>query len=199
MLQLVTAALNLDWGLVRLSRRALLPLLRYAQLIFVPPFGATSVLGFSLLLGIMVQVWTGFLLAFLFVPDPSFVIGRRLDYFLDVWWYPAAYYMHTGGVDIVFTLSYAHLLKKIYLRTFAAEDADGWFTGVFAFLVYHVVVFLGITLSTSHLGDVTVTIAANMFWSLLGCWHRSYALLFGNKHLSVDQLTRFMVAHYIAA
>jgi len=61
------------------------------------------------------------------------------------------------------------------------------------------VVFLGITLSTNHLGDVTITIAANIYWSLLLRWHKTYAPFFTNKHLNVDQLIRFMVAHYVIA
>jgi hypothetical protein len=67
------------------------------------------------------------------------------------------------GVDLLFVLSYLHVFKKIYLKNYAHGDLDGWFTGAYAFLIFHVVVFLGITLSTNHLGDVTVTIAANMF------------------------------------
>jgi len=95
--------------------------------------------------------------------DPAFVIGHRLDFFLEVWWYPHVYAMHVIGVDLLFVLSYLHILKKIYLRNYSRGDLDGWFTGAYAFIVFHVVVFLGITLSTNHLGDVTVTIAANMF------------------------------------
>ena len=60
-------------------------------------------------------------------------------------------------------------------------------------------VFLGITLSTNHLGDVTATIGANIFWSLLLRWHKTYTPFFTNKHLNIDQLTRFMIAHYISA
>lgn len=96
-------------------------------------------------------------------------------------------------------MSYLHVLKKVYLRSFTEGDPDGWFTGAYAFAIYHVVVFLGITLSTNHLGDVTVTIAANIFWSLFLCIHKIYSVFFSNKHLSSDQLTRFMVAHYISA
>jgi len=75
--------------------------------------------------------------------------------------------MHVVGVDLLFVFSYAHVLKKVYLRNYGTGDTDGWLTGAYAFLLYHLVVFLGITLSTNHLGDVTVTIAANIFWSLL--------------------------------
>lgn len=77
------------------------------------------------------------------------------------------YKAHVIGVDLIFVLSYIHLLKKLYLKNYTEGDTDGWFTGAYAFLIYHVVVFLGITLSTNHLGDVTITIAANIYWSLL--------------------------------
>lgn len=73
------------------------------------------------------------------------------------------YKAHVLGVDFLFSLSYLHLTKKIYLKNHTVGDLDGWFTGAYAFLIYHVVVFLGITLSTNHLGDVTIMIAANIF------------------------------------
>lgn len=109
------------------------------------------------------------------------------------------YKLHVVGVDTIFVLSYLHILKKIYIKNYVEGDLDGWFTGAYAFLIYHVVVFLGITLSTNHLGDVTITIAANIYWSLVGRAHKAYAPLFTNKHLNVDQLVRFMLAHYICA
>jgi quinol-cytochrome oxidoreductase complex cytochrome b subunit len=109
------------------------------------------------------------------------------------------YKLHVVGVDTIFVFSYLHLLKKIFIKNFVETDLDGWFTGAYAFLIFHLVVFLGITLSTNHLGDVTVTILANMFWSILLRWHKSYSIFFSNKHLNVDQLVRFMIAHYLAA
>lgn len=73
------------------------------------------------------------------------------------------YQAHLVGVDVLFILSYLHILKKIYIKNFTQGDLDGWFTGGYAFLVFHLVVFLGITLSTTHLGDITIMIAANIF------------------------------------
>lgn len=69
---------------------------------------------------------------------------------------------HVVGVDSIFVLSYLHILKKIYLKNFVSDEAAGWTSGSSAFVVYHGVVFLGITLSANHLGDVTVTIGANI-------------------------------------
>ncbi len=129
----------------------------------MPYFRPTSVFGFALLVAIYVQMYSGFLLAIFYLPDPSFVIPIREDLFMEVWWFPYVYKAHVLGVDILFTLSYLHILKKFYLKNYAEGDLDGWFTGAYAFLVYHLVVFLGITLSTNHLGDVTIMIAANIY------------------------------------
>ena len=144
-------------------------------------------------------MYSGFLLALIYLPDPSFVIFLRTEFFAEIWWYAYFYRMHVVGVDLIFVFSYAHIAKKLYLRNYATGDVDGWLTGGYAFLLYHLVVFLGITLSTNHLGDVTATIAANIFWSLLARWHKTYTPFFTNKHLNIDQLTRFMIAHYISA
>lgn len=134
-----------------------------------------------------------------YIPDPSFVIAFRETYTNEIWWFSYAHKAHVVGVDSIFVLSYLHIFKKIYLRNFSGVDVDGWVTGAYAFVFYHVVVFLGITLSSNHLSDLTLTIGANIYWSLAGFKHKAYAPVFTNRHLNADQLTRFMLAHYVAA
>lgn len=73
------------WSLGRLTRFGLTALARYALLVFVPYFRATSVFGFALLLNIITQMWSGFLLALYYIPDPSFVLTFREEYFNEVW------------------------------------------------------------------------------------------------------------------
>jgi quinol-cytochrome oxidoreductase complex cytochrome b subunit len=108
-------------------------------------------------------MWTGVLLALYYLPDPALVITLRMELMAEVWWYPLVYRLHVIGVDTIFIFSYFHLLKKLALKNYATGDADGWVSGTFAFLLYHLAVFFGITLSTNHLGEVTVMIAANMY------------------------------------
>lgn len=145
------------------------------------------------------QMWSGIMLSLYFVPDPSFVMTFREEYMNEVWWFAYVHSAHVVGVDSIFTLSYLHIFKKVYIKNFLGADLDGWVTGTYAFLVYHAVVFLGITLSSNHLGDLTLTIGANIFWSLFLFKHKAYTVAFTNRHLNVDQLTRFMVAHYVVA
>jgi quinol-cytochrome oxidoreductase complex cytochrome b subunit len=183
----------------RAGRNVFGVLSRYSSFVLVPYFRATSAFGFALLANLASQFISGVLLALYYVPDPSMVMTFREEYANEVWWFTYVHKAHVVGVDSIFVLSYLHIFKKIYLKNYAGADVDGWVTGAYAFVVYHGVVFLGITLSSNHLGDVTVTIGANIFWSLLGSAHKAYAPLFTNSHLNVDQLTRFMVAHYVVA
>jgi ubiquinol-cytochrome c reductase cytochrome b subunit len=151
------------WMHVRVGRAYVQELARYAVHIVVPHFRASSVFGFALVLALAIQILSGILLALLFVPDPTFVMTVRCELQNEVWGFWGVYRGHVTGVDCVFTLSYLHMLRKIYLKNYMGADADGWISGTYAFLVFHVVVFLGITLSTNHLGDLTLTIGANIF------------------------------------
>jgi hypothetical protein len=68
--------------------------------------------------------------------------------------------------------------------------------GGYAFFWFHYIIMLGICLSASHLSDLTLTVFANIFWSLINNIYKTYYIVFTNKHLNVDQLTRFMILHY---
>jgi quinol-cytochrome oxidoreductase complex cytochrome b subunit len=64
-------------------------------------------------------------------------------------------------------LSYLHILKKIFLKNYVTSESDGWLVGGYAFLFFNAIIFLGISLSATHLSDLTLTIVANIFWSVL--------------------------------
>jgi quinol-cytochrome oxidoreductase complex cytochrome b subunit len=106
------------------------------------------------------------------------------------------YYLHVRGVDALFVLSYLHILKKIFLKNYITSESEGWALGGYSFLLFHWIVALGICMSGSHLSDLTLTVVANIGWSLVNKIHKAYYVVFTNQHLNVDQLTRIMVFHY---
>lgn len=158
----------------------------------------TSITGFVLFTAILVQIATGFYLACYYLPEPGLIIELREEMFVDTRYGFEIYSMHVRGVDVLFTCSYWHIVKKIYLRNFVGSETDGWFLGGYAFLFFHYIVGLGICLSASHLSDLTFTIAANIYWSLFDNLHKTYYVIFTNKHLNADQLIRLMILHYIS-
>ncbi len=117
--------MSLFWANGRFNRHLVGSFARYAVTIAVPYFRPTSVFGFSLLVGMYAQMYSGFLLSIFYLPDPSFVIPTREDLFMEVWWFGYVYKAHVIGVDILFTLSYLHILKKFYLKNYSEGDLDG--------------------------------------------------------------------------
>lgn len=149
-----------------------------------------------LLISIVMQLLSGFYLGWYYIPEPGLVIELREEMFNDTRFGAEVFYMHLRGVDTIFVLSYMHILKKIYLKNYVSAEADGWILGGYAFFWFHYIVALGISLSATHLSDVTLTIVANIYWSVFNNIYKTYYIIFTNKHLNTDQMTRLMVLHY---
>ena len=186
-----------NWSLIALSSTFYSYINFFVNRLILPFSSTSSIIGFMLLLMIALQLLSGFYLAWYYIPEPGLVVELREEMFNDTRFGAEIYHLHVRGVDVIFFLSYIHIFKKIYLKNYIHVDADGWFVGGYAFLWYHYVVALGICLSASHLSDLTLTIIANIFWSLTNNTYKTYYLIFTNKHLNTDQLARIMIFHYI--
>jgi len=184
------------WNLVSLSGSVFSYLNFFVNRLVLPFSSVTSIIGFMLLLTIVMQLLSGFYLGWYYIPEPGLVVELREEMFNDTRFGAEVYYMHVRGVDSIFVLSYMHIMKKIYLKNYVVSESEGWIVGGYAFLWFHYIVFLGISLSATHLSDLTLTIGANIFWSLFNFVYKTYYIIFTNKHLNVDQLTRLMVLHY---
>ncbi len=148
------------------------------------------------MLAIVMQVLSGFYLGWYYIPEPGLVIELREEMFNETHFGAEVFWMHVRGVDTIFVLSYMHILKKIFLKNYVTAESDGWLLGGYAFLWFHYVVALGISLSATHLSDLTVTIIANIYWSLFNNIYKTYYVIFTNKHLNADQMMRMMIFHY---
>ena len=184
------------WDLFSFSNKYFIYLNFYINRLLLPFSSITSIFGFVLLLAIMIQLLSGFFLAWYYIPEPGLVIELREEMFEETRFGAEVFAMHVRGVDVIFVFSYFHILKKIHLKNFITTDGDGWILGGYAFVWFHFVVGLGICLSASHLSDLTLTIGANIFWSLVNNIHKTYYFIFTNKHLNIDTLVRLMLLHY---
>ena len=187
---------NWGWHLVSISGAIFSYLNFFVNRLLIPFSSVTSIIGFMLLLTILMQLLSGFFLGWYYIPEPGLVVELREEMFNDTRFGAEVFWMHVRGVDTIFVLSYLHILKKIYLKNYVTAESDGWLLGGYAFFWFHYIVALGISLSATHLSDLTLTIIANIFWSLFNNIYKTYYIVFTNKHLNVDQLTRLMVLHY---
>ena len=194
--QNLDAVTNWAWNLIALSGSVFSYLNFYVNRLVLPFSSVTSIIGFMLFSTILLQLLSGFYLGWYYIPEPGLVIELREEMFNDTRFGAEVFYMHVRGVDTLFVLSYLHILKKIYLKNYVTAESDGWLIGGYAFFWFHIIVALGISLSATHLSDLTLTIIANIVWSLFNFVHKTYYILFTNKHLNTDQLTRFMMYHY---
>jgi quinol-cytochrome oxidoreductase complex cytochrome b subunit len=97
----------------------------YVNRLILPFSSASSVLGFCLLLTIAVQLLSGFFLGWYYIPEPGLVIEMREEMFEETRFGAEVFYMHVRGIDVIFFLSYLHILKKIYLKNYITNDGDG--------------------------------------------------------------------------
>lgn len=183
--------------LIKFNNNAIKFLVSFVNTLLLPYQSMFSVLGFSLFIAIVLQLMSGFFLGWYYIPEPGLVEEVRNEMFEDTRYGYEIYNIHVRGVDVIFLLSYCHIVKKIYLKNYFVTDGDGWILGGYAFFWYHYIVFLGICLSATHLSDLTLTIAANIYWSLFNNTHKTYYWIFTNKHLNSDELMRLMMLHYI--
>ena len=184
------------WNMISISSLIFSYLNFFVNRLLLPFSSVTSILGFMLLITMVMQVLSGFFLGWYYIPEPGLVIELREEMFNDTRYGAEVYYMHVRGVDTLMVLSYVHILKKIFLKNYVTSESDGWLLGGYAFFFFHIIIFFGISLSANHLSDLTLTIGANIFHSLLNNAYKTHYILFTNKHLNTDQLTRFMIFHY---
>lgn len=158
-----------------------------------------ALFGFFTLLVVLNQIISGIMLSFSLIPDPMLVPLVRDEedsedlYIDDFFWF------HERGVDLIFIFSYFHLLRKLYLNVIEYEHDLTWKSGLFTFLIFQVVVFFGLSLCCTHLSEITLTIAANIFHTFFGFYGKPYWWIFTDQQLNSDTLIRLTYGHYVSA
>lgn len=139
------------------------------------------------------------MLALSLVPEPMLIPLVREEEDTEDLYIDDFFWLHERGVDLVFIFSYMHLFRKLYLNLFDSENESSWKSGVFTFLIFQVVVFLGLVLCCTHLSDITLTIAANILHTFFLFKGKFYWWFFTDKQLNTDTVIRLAYAHYIVA
>lgn len=158
-----------------------------------------SLFGFFTIIIILNQLITGVMLSFSLVPEPMIVPIVRDEEDLEDLYIDDFFWMHERGVDLIFIFSYFHLLRKLYLNAIEYENDLTWKSGLFTFLIFQIVVFFGLSLCCTHLSEITLTIAANIFHTFFGFYGKPYWWIFTDQQLNSDTLIRLAYGHYISA
>lgn len=177
----------------------ILRVLKYFLMLSVSFHDVHSLFGFFMFIVIMSQLVSGVALSFSLVPEPMLIPMVRDEEDLEDMYIEDFFWLHERGVDLIFIFSYLHLFRKIYLNVFEYEHEDAWKSGIFSFMLFQVVVFLGLVLSCTHLSEITLTIAANVMHTFFLFYGKAYWWIFTDKQLNTDTLIRLAYAHYLSA
>ena len=158
-----------------------------------------SLFGFFTFMTLFLQLISGTMLAFSLVPESMLIPMVRDEEDIEDLYTDDFFWLHERGVDLIFIFSYIHLFRKLYLNVFEVETEASWKSGVFLFLVFQVVVFLGLVLCCTHLSEITLTIAANVLHTFFLFTGKFYWWFFTDKQLNTDTVIRLAYAHYLSA
>jgi len=139
------------------------------------------------------------MLSFSLVPEPMIVPIVRDEEDIEDMYIDDFFWLHERGVDLLFIFLYVHLFRKLYLNIFEYETEASWKSGVFAFLIFQVVVFFGLVLCCTHLSEITLTIAANILHTFFAFKGKFYWWIFTDKQLNTDTMIRLAYGHYVIA
>jgi len=158
-----------------------------------------SLFGFFTLLVIFNQIISGIMLSFSLVPESMMIPMVRDEEDLEDLYIDDFFWLHERGVDLIFIFSYCHIFRKLYLNSIEYEHELAWKSGVFTFLIFQVVVFLGLVLCCTHLSEITLTIAANIYHTFFFFIGKPYWWFFTDQQLNTDTIIRLAYLHYISA
>jgi len=91
---------------------------------------------------------------------------------------------------------YSHLFRKIFTNVITTETESSWKSGVTCFFLFHVTVFFGLVLCSTHLSDVTLRIASNVLCTFTRDWNYLAWFIFTDKSLNIDTMVRMELLHY---
>lgn len=113
------------WVLISVSGRIYSFLMNFISKLALPFSSVSSVLGFSLVINIALQIFSGFFLGWYYIPEPGLVIELREEMFIDSRYGFEIFNLHVRGVDSLFVLSYLHIFKKLYMKNYLHPESDG--------------------------------------------------------------------------
>ena len=171
----------------------------YVTVLTVNFLDVPSAFGLMIFATIISQLLSGIALSFSLVPEGNLIPAVRDEEDLENMFIDDFFWLHERGVDFIFIFSFFHIFRKMYLVVFDYENEASWRSGMFSFMIFHVVVFLGLVLCCTHLSEITLTIAANIMHTAFGFYGKPYWWLFTDRQLNTDTLIRLAYAHYLSA
>jgi len=146
---------------------------------------------------LIIQIITGILLAFHYVPHPDaafYSIERIIMRDVHNGW--LVRYMHMNGASFFFLAVYFHMARSLYYRTYL-NNTYAWYSGLFLFIVLMATAFVGYVLPWSQMSYWAATVITNLFSSIPFIGTKVVYWIWGGYSVSESTLKRFFTLHFV--
>lgn len=156
-------------------------------------------LGFVAIIGILLQIFTGILLAAHYIPhiDYAFTSVKLIEETINSGWLLRR--LHSIGSSMIFILIYLHMLKAIYYGSFKRPGELNWLIGMFMLTMLLFISFSGYILPLSQMGYWSLVVISNLLESLPVIGESLSNFIKGGDSISDATLSRMAIMHYLFA
>lgn len=163
------------------------------------PSSITNAWSFGSLLGIMmtVQVITGIVLAMHYCPSIVEAFDSVEHIMRDVRFGWFLRYAHANGASIIFILTYAHMFRGLFFRSYRGNREYVWYSGVIIYVLLCGAAFLGYILPWGQMGYWGATVITNLVTAVPYVGKPLVTWIWGGFGVNNATLNRFFVLHFI--
>ena len=120
-------------------------------------------MGSLALLVLVIQIFSGILLAMHYKPSAAEAFASVEYIMRDVEWGWLIRYMHSTGASFFFIVVYIHIFRGLYYGSYKAPREILWIIGVLIFVAMMATAFLGYSLPWGQMSFWAATVITNLF------------------------------------
>ncbi len=155
-------------------------------------------MGSLALLVLVIQIFSGILLAMHYKPSAAEAFASVEYIMRDVDWGWLIRYMHTTGASFFFILIYLHMFRSLLYGSHKAPRELLWVFGMFLYVVLMAEAFLGYILPWGQMSYWGAQVIINLFGALPKIGEPLTQWIRGDYFISDATLNRFFALHVIA-
>ena len=155
-------------------------------------------MGSLALLVLVIQIFSGILLAMHYKPSAAEAFASVEYIMRDVDWGWLIRYMHTTGASFFFILIYLHMFRSLLYGSHKAPRELLWVFGMFIYVVLMAEAFLGYILPWGQMSYWGAQVIINLFGALPKIGEPLTQWIRGDYFISDATLNRFFALHVIA-
>lgn len=181
-----------------LTSRSILYMIYRMLFLYPAPINLSYLWNFGVyaLVGLIVQILTGILLAMHYVPEMNlaFLSVEHIMRNVDNGW--LLRYTHANGASVFFLVVYVHIFRGIYYGSFMHPRQALWTVGVLILLLMITTAFLGYVLPWGQMSFWAATVITNLFSAIPKIGGDIVVWLWSGYSVSNATLVKFFSLHY---